>query len=365
MKKLGFGCMRLPMSGGHVDQGRFRAMVDRFMEKGFSYFDTSYVYHNGESERSLRSALVERYPRGSFTITTKSPLFLVDSRERFFSIFDEQLERLGTDFVDYYWLHAVNGESYENVRRLGLDEALAELRDRGLARHIGLSYHDSPELLERILSECPGLEYVQLQLNYFDWDSPHVAARACCEVRARHGKPVAVMEPVKGGALASPPARALEILRACEPETSPVSWALRFAAGLEQVFVVLSGMSDMAQLEGNTAIMEEPRPLGAEGLAALERAARAMREDPAFDEQAMFRAQELCPKRIALGKIAQMLNEHRAVGGYANTCVYYPAYLRGEGKAADCDVCGLCLPAAGGADVPAMLAQAEAEITHF
>ena len=179
MKKLGFGCMRFPMQGETVDVEEVEKMVDTFMERGFTYFDTSYVYHNGESESILKKVLVERYPRETFTITTKSPVFLVENQEQFFSIFQQQLDRLGTDYVDYYWLHAVNGEIYQKIQSLDLMDALIQLKRDGRTRHIGLSFHDSPELLDQILTEHPELEYIQLQLNYFDWDSPYVAAGRC------------------------------------------------------------------------------------------------------------------------------------------------------------------------------------------
>lgn len=190
MKKLGFGAMRLPVldsDGATIDVKQLTKMVDLFLEHGFTYFDTSYVYHGGESEKILKQVLVDRYPRSAYTITTKSPLFLVESKQDFFRIFQEQLERLGTDYVDYYWLHAVNGEMYQKVQRLGLVEELMKLKEEGKAKHIGFSYHDSPELLDKILTDHPEFEYVQLQLNYFDWDSPYVASRECYEVCKKHG----------------------------------------------------------------------------------------------------------------------------------------------------------------------------------
>ena len=215
-------------------------MVDLFLKRGFTYFDTSYVYHGGESEKILKQVLVDRYPRSSFTITTKSHVFLIESQQHFFRIFQKQLERLGTDYVDYYWLHAVNGEMYEKIESLKLTDALVQLKQEGRAHHIGFSYHDSPELLDQILTDHPELEYVQLQLNYFDWESPYVAAKDCCEICKKHGKLVVVMEPVKGGVLASLPEELEDVLKTCEPNRSTASWAIRFAASLDHVFMVLS-----------------------------------------------------------------------------------------------------------------------------
>lgn len=365
MKKLGFGCMRFPMRDQKIDMQELKHMVDVFMERGFTYFDTSYVYHNGESEKVLKEVLVQRYPRESFTITTKSPVFLLNSRQHFFDVFQEQLDRLGTDYVDYYWLHAVNGDVYRKATELDLFTALAELKESGRAKHIGFSYHDSPELLDQILTEHPEVEYVQLQLNYFDWDSPYVASKNCYEVCKRHGKLVVVMEPVKGGALANPSEEIKEMFAKVAPEASPAQLAVRFCASLDHVFMVLSGMSNLAQMDENTAYMQDFQPLTAEEEHAVMEAARKLRSGAAYPAQTLEAAQDVCPKRIGLVKIAQMLNNHRSMNGYSNTCIYYGPYLGTQGKAEDCDRCGKCLSLAHGIDIPAMLKEAQDTITHF
>lgn len=366
MKKLGFGCMRFPMEGQKIDMQELTHMVDLFMERGFTYFDTSYVYHNGESEKALKEVLVQRYPRESFTITTKSPVFLLNSQEHFFEVFEEQLERLGTDYVDYYWLHAINGDGYRKAQELDFFTALSKLKETGKVRHIGFSYHDSPKLLDQILTAHPEIEYVQLQLNYFDWDSPYVAAKECYEVCKSHGKLVVVMEPVKGGGvLATPPEEIRELFANVSPKASPAQLAIRFCAGLDHVFMVLSGMSNMAQLEENTSFMRELRPLTEKEHQAVMEAANILRRDPAYPAEALEAAQGVCPKHIGMVKIAEMLNDHRSVNGYDNTCIYYGPYLGKEGKADECDGCGRCLPLARGVDVPAMLKEAQDTITHF
>lgn len=365
MKKLGFGCMRFPMQGETIDVEEVEKMVDTFMERGFTYFDTSYVYHNGESESILKKVLVERYPRESFTITTKSPVFLVENQEQFFSIFQQQLDRLGTDYVDYYWLHAVNGEIYQKIQSLNLMDALIQLKKDGRTRHIGLSFHDSPELLDRILSEHPELEYVQLQLNYFDWDSPYVAAGRCYEVCKKHGKQVVVMEPVKGGALVNQPQDLEQKLRNCNPEASMASWAIRFCAGLDHVFMVLSGMSNMAQMLDNLSYMQEFKSFNEQEKAAVKEVANAMRKDMAYDPQSFAEAEKVCPKHIGIVKIAEMLNDRKKMNNYTNTCIYYGPYLGKLGKAADCDRCGKCMSVSAGQDVIGMLEEAEKTITHF
>lgn len=365
MKKLGFGCMRLPVNGQQIDMDTFKKMIDRFMEKGFTYYDTSYVYHGGDSEKALKEALVNRYSRDAFTITTKSPVFMVDSQQKFFALLNEQLERLGTDYVDYYWLHAVNRDSYQKVQSLDLVSSLLEAKNAGKVKHIGLSYHDSPELLDQILTEHPELEYVQLQLNYFDWESPYVASRACYEVCRRHKKPVAVMEPVKGGQLAYLPENMTKVLTDCTPGFSVASWGIRFAASLENVFMVLSGMSDMAQLEDNTSYMEKFKALNAAETAALEKVTTALRSNMAYCPSDFTEAERVCPKHIGIVKIAEMLNDHEKMNGYTNTCIYYTTYLGNAGKAADCDKCGKCLAVSKGVNIPKMLETADKTITHF
>ena len=368
MKKLGFGAMRLPVldsDGATIDVKQLTKMVDLFLEHGFTYFDTSYVYHGGESEKILKQVLVDRYPRSAYTITTKSPLFLVESKQDFFCIFQEQLERLGTDYVDYYWLHAVNGEMYQKVQRLGLVEELMKLKEEGKAKHIGFSYHDSPELLDKILTDHPEFEYVQLQLNYFDWDSPYVASRECYEVCKKHGKLVVVMEPVKGGGLVKLPESLEDILKSCNRNLSVASWGIRYAASLDHVFMVLSGMSNMEQMEDNISYMEGFHPLNDRETAALGKVVHALRQDMVYEPEALKEAEKLCPKHIGIVKIAQMLNDHKKMNNYTNTCIYYEPYLGNAGKAADCDGCGKCMTANGCLDIPAMLKEADETITHF
>lgn len=365
MKKLGFGCMRFPMKEQQVDTEQVKQMVDAFMGKGFTYFDTSYVYHNGESESILKEVLVDRYPRDSFTITTKSPIFLVESQKHFFEIFQQQLDRMGTNYVDYYWLHAVNSEMYDKIQSLKLVDALWQLKQEGRARHIGFSYHDSPELLDQILTEHPELEYVQLQLNYFDWDSPYVAARECYEVCKKHGKMVVVMEPVKGGALVNLPEPLKKKFQECNPGASMASWGIRFCASLDHVFMVLSGMSDMEQMLDNLSYMEDFSPLTEQEAKAVDEVAKALRQDMEYAPLSLVEAEKVCPKQIGLVKIAEMLNDHLKMNGYTNTCIYYGPYLGSAGKASDCDGCGKCLPVANGQDVVAMLKKADDTITHF
>lgn len=267
--------------------------------------------------------------------------------------------------MDYYWFHAVNGEMYEKIQSLNLVDAMVQLKKEGRVRHIGFSYHDSPMLLDRILTEHPEFEYVQLQLNYFDWDSPYVAAKDCYEVCKKHGKMVVVMEPVKGGALINLPEPLKKKLQDCDPNASMASWGIRFCASLDHVFMVLSGMSDMDQMLDNISYMEQFQPLTEQEAEAVAGVADALRQDMAYDTGSLAEAEAVCPKHIGLVKIAEMLNDHKKMNGYTNTCIYYGPYLGSAGKASDCDACGKCLPAANVQDIIAMLKEAEDTITHF
>lgn len=369
MKKLGFGCMRLPVHGdGRIDMETLKRMVDAFMAKGFTYFDTSYVYHNGNSEKVLKEALVNRYPRDSFTITTKSPVFMIQSQQQFFTIFQEQLDRLGTDHVDYYWLHAINRNEYKTVQKYDLVGALKQLQAEGKTKHIGMSYHDSPELLDQILTDHPELEFVQLQLNYFDWDSPFVASKENYEVCRKHGKPVIVMEPLKGGNLVRLPSDLTEAMKAEDPDRSIASWGIRFAASLDNVYMVLSGMSDEAQMNDNLSYMENFEPLNDKEQTIIREAQQELRASMPYQPEDFRKAEEACPKKIGMVKIVQMLNERKAVvndGKVINTPIYYDIFLDGCGKAADCDHCGKCAGMVKGIDVPQLLEEADRRLRNW
>ncbi|MGI5888885.1 MAG: aldo/keto reductase [Oscillospiraceae bacterium] len=369
MKKLGFGCMRLPVSGdGSIKMDVLDRMVDTFLEKGFTYFDTSYVYHGGNSEKVLKEALVKRYPRDSFTITTKSPVFMIESQQQFFDIFQEQLDRLGTDHVDYYWLHAINRNEYKKVQKYDLVGALRKLKEEGRTRHIGMSYHDSPELLDQILTEHPELEFVQLQLNYFDWDSPFIASRENYEVCKKHGKQVVVMEPVKGGNLASLPQDLAEKMKAVDPDKSIASWGIRFAASLDNVYMVLSGMSDEAQMNDNTSYMENFEPLSEKEQEIIREVQRGLRASMPYNPEEFRKAEEICPQNIGIVRIVQMLNERKASvndGKVINTPIYYDLFLEGYGKAADCSRCGKCKGLVKDVDIPKLLEEADKRLRNW
>ena len=247
--KLGFGLMRLPMIEGKIDIEQVKTMVDMFLEKGFTYFDTAYGYANGESEKAAKIALVDRYPRDSFFLATKLPAWAgPKTAEEARQMFYTSLERTGAGYFDYYLLHNVGESRTAYFDKYDIWEFLKERKAEGLIKHLGFSFHDKADVLESVLTAHPDMEFVQLQINYADWDNPSIESRKCYEVARKHGKPVIIMEPVKGGILASPPPSVTKILSDADPSASPASWGIRFAASLEGVITVLSGMSNIEQM---------------------------------------------------------------------------------------------------------------------
>ena len=348
IKKLGFGLMRLPLLNPEqpdsVDLETFKKMVDTFLERGFTYFDTAWMYCGGKSEEAAREALVSRHPRESFTLTTKLPSYMIHSEEDREKVFSEQLRRTGAGYFDYYWLHNVNAESLPTFDKFNCWDFIQKKKEAGLVRHIGFSYHDGPELLERILTEHPEVEYVQLQLNYLDWDSLGVQSRACYEICTRHGKPVIVMEPVKGGTLAKVPAELEARFREREPDMSASSWGIRFAASQENVFMVLSGMSNMEQLLDNTGYMQDFKPLSAEEMDFMKEAADILRKNIAIACTGCAYCTVKCPMNIAIPGYFSLYNsemlmpvERRPMHGG-----YYSRLAITHGKASDCIKCGQC-----------------------
>lgn len=350
-KKLGFGLMRLPQTDPNdntaIDLACAKAMADTFLERGFTYFDTAWMYHGGASERAVRELLTSRHPRDSYTVATKLHPGFVKSKEDRDRIFNEQLERTGAGYFDYYLLHSMNAEYDALFNTYDCYNWLVEKKRQGLVRHIGFSFHDTAEVLERVLSAHPEMEFVQLQLNYLDWDSEDVQSRLCYETARRHGKPVIVMEPVKGGTLANLPPAAEALLREIHPDWSPASWAVRFAAGLDGVFMVLSGMSNMEQLLDNTAYMADAAPLTEAELAALRQVVTILRADGAISCTGCGYCVDGCPQNIAIPRCFSLYNEDKRQDPDEQTdwtppFSYYEILIKDNGKASDCIGCGLC-----------------------
>ena len=304
MKKLGFGLMRLPLYDANdhtsVDMPQVCKMIDTFLERGFTYFDTAYMYHDGASERIAKEAIVKRYPRESFTLTTKLPTFFLKKKGDQERIFAEQLEKCGTEYFDYYLLHSLDKKNYATAEKFGSFAYVNKLKEQGLVRHVGFSFHDSAAVLDAILTEHPETEFVQLQINYLDWNDAGVQSRLCYETAVRHGKKVIVMEPVKGGRLADPPAEVRSAMRAVHPDWSPASWAIRFAASLPEVVTVLSGMSDFSQLDDNTSYMRDFQPIGDAEKEVLHRAEALIRAQSGIPCTACRYCVENCPKKIPI-----------------------------------------------------------------
>ncbi len=316
MKKLGFGLMRLPLSDpkeqSRVDLEQVCAMADTFLDRGFTYFDTAYVYHKGESERVAKEAIVKRHDRNSFTLATKMPIFNFksgDGPEKLDAYFAEQLEKCGVDYFDYYLLHSLDAGSYETVQRLDAFGWGMKERAAGRIKRLGFSFHDKAEVLDRILTDHPEAEFVQLQINYLDWEDERVQSRKCYETARRHGKEVVIMEPVKGGKLANLPEEAAALLRQAHPDWSPASWAVRFAASLEGVLVVLSGMSNQEQMEDNSAYMQDFQPLNAQETGLLEQAAKILSALPAIPCTACRYCVDGCPVSIPIPEYFALYNE--------------------------------------------------------
>lgn len=273
-KKLGFGLMRLPVNSEDptdINQDELNEMVDLFLDRGFTYFDTSYVYHNGESERAIKRALVERHDRNTYTLASKFPTFIMPKPEQVEGIFQEQLDKCGVDYFDYYLLHNLNRTLYvDEVEKYHLFDYMKKWKEEGKIKHLGFSYHDDAKHLDKILNDHPEVEFVQIIINYYDWDEPFIQAKACYDVIRKHGCDVIVMEPVKGGMLAKVPETALNKMKELDTSASASSYAVRFAAGHEGILTVLSGMSTLEQVKDNTSYMTDFKPLNKEELEVLD-----------------------------------------------------------------------------------------------
>ncbi|MBR4445409.1 MAG: aldo/keto reductase [Solobacterium sp.] len=349
-KKFGFGLMRLPRldpdQPAAVDVEQVKQMVDLFMSKGFTYFDTAWMYNGFASECVAKEALVERYPRDSFTLATKLHNGFFNTLEERDDVFFKQLEKTGAGYFDYYLLHGIEKGSIEKYEKFDCFSWLLEKKAQGLVRHAGFSYHSTPELLDEILTKHPEMEFVQLQINYLDWESKWIQSRACYEVCVKHHKPVIVMEPVKGGTLADLPEEAEKLLKAKEPAMSIPSWAIRFAASLDNVMCVLSGMSSLEQMQDNLSYMEDFKPLDEEEKKLCFEAAKIINSQIAIPCTACSYCTEGCPMHICIPQYFSIYNEdmreHLDQKGWTINFTNYERLSETFGKASDCIGCGQC-----------------------
>ena len=344
-KKLGFGCMRLPVANGNseeIDDAVFCRMIDRYMEQGFVYFDTAYPYHNQKSEEAVRRCLVERYDRERFLLADKMPVWLVQNTEDYSEIFERQLARCGVTYFDFYLLHAMNKTRVEETEKTGGFAFVQRMKTEGRIRHIGFSFHDTAEALEEILKNHPEMEFVQLQINYYDWESENVQSRKCYEVAEKHGVPVIVMEPVKGGTLANMVGEPARILSALDENASYASYAVRYAASLPNVILVLSGMSDLKQLQDNTAYMKDFQPLTDKEQQAIGKVVEELEKLPTIPCTNCRYCVEGCPKQIRIPDIFGVYNMGVQFGVTDAARGSYRCQIDGSGKAGDCIKCGKC-----------------------
>lgn len=344
-KKLGFGCMRLPLldgNAGNIDEQAFCRMIDSYLAQGFCYFDTAYPYHNGSSEKAVRRCLVERYDRDRFLLATKMPVWLVKESGDYGKIFDEQRERCGVSYFDFYLLHAMNKDRAAEAEQNGGFEFMKQMKAEGKIRHIGFSFHDTAEVLDQILTGHPEMEFVQLQINYYDWDSDNIQSGKCYETAKKHGVPVIVMEPVKGGTLADIAGEPGEVLRRLDEKASFASYAIRFAASLDDVLLVLSGMSDETQLKDNTSYMKEFKPLNEEEQSAVKRVVEELKKLPTIACTKCRYCVEGCPKKIAIPDLFDDYNMTVQFGVNDSTKKSYGWHTAEHGKADDCIRCGKC-----------------------
>ena len=338
--KFGFGCMRMQLNdSGEVDMDNFRAMVDCYLDAGFNYFDTAHGYYDGKSEAALKEGLTSRYPRDRYLLTNKlSPNFF-ETEEEIRPLFQTQLDACGVEYFDFYLFHAMCDEFIEKYTRLHAFEAVQQFKAEGRVKHIGTSFHDKPEVLDRLLTAHPEIEIVQIQYNWLDLDDPNVQSAACLEVCKKHDKPVIVMEPVKGGSLVFLPEQSLAVLHAAN-DGSPASIALRFAAEPDQIVMVLSGVTTLEQMRENVALMKDRKPLSPETRAAIDTVRDQIRALHLIECTGCRYCTEGCPMQINIPGVFRAANDKVKFPGRPSG--QYEWVTRKGGKASDCVECGAC-----------------------
>ena len=338
--KLGFGLMRLPrLEDGNIDVEQVSKMVDLFIEAGGTYFDTAFAYPG--SEEAIRQALVERYPRDTYTLATKLTVMGVTNEEEAKKEFETSLERTGAGYFDYYLLHALQRSTYKFYDEYHLWDYVKKLKEEGKIKHYGFSFHADPVLLEELLTLHPDVDFVQLQINYADWENPGVASHKNWEICKAHGKPVTVMEPVKGGILADPIDSVKAILDAEGTGMSYASWALRFVASKDNLLAVLSGMSNIDQMKDNLSFMKDFKPLTEHEEEVIKKAQAALDADKSIPCTGCHYCTKGCPMGIPIPEIFTVENRKKGSPEF-RTKREYSIVTAGKGKASDCLKCGQC-----------------------
>ncbi|MCR5297230.1 MAG: aldo/keto reductase [Clostridiales bacterium] len=341
--KLGFGLMRLPKNpDGSIDIPQVCEMTDRFIAAGGTYFDTAYVYDDGQSEAAFRAAVADRYPREAYTVATKLNAWIqchdeASAKQQFFT----SLERTGAGYFDYYLLHAIQRSNADKYDDYHIWDFVKEQKAKGLIKHWGFSFHADPEFLEELLEKHPDAEFVQLQINYADWENPGVASRKNWEICKAHGKPVTVMEPVKGGILADPIPEVRKVLEAAGNGASCASWAIRYVASLDNIITVLSGMSNLAQMEDNLSYMRNFKPLSEAEQQVIHRAQEILNADQSIPCTGCRYCVEGCPMNIPIPDIFTVANRRKG-SPHFRTVREYNIVTTGKGKASQCLQCGQC-----------------------
>ncbi|MBR3750976.1 MAG: aldo/keto reductase [Clostridia bacterium] len=339
---LGFGAMRFPcFEDGSVDIEKVKVMIDEFMQAGFCYFDTAYYYHGVKSEGVLNEALVKRYPRESFLIADKMPLTIIKEQADYLPTFNAQLERTGVEYFDFYLLHNLTREQIALTEQRGGFEFIKQMKQEGRVKHIGFSTHDNADALEALLARHPEVEFVQLQVNYLDWNNDMVQSRKCCEVARKYNKPIIVMEPVRGGTLANLPEDARALLDTVDKEASSASFALRYAASIDGVFMVLSGMSTLEQVRDNVRCFSELKEITDEEIKLLERVKEMVARTMLIPCTSCRYCTDGCPKHINIPAFFSGVNQTK-LDPLADWRSIYAEALGDGGAPSDCIACGKC-----------------------
>lgn len=340
-KNFGFGCMRLPMNGEEVDMEQTKRMVDTFLDRGFNYFDTAHGYIQGKSETALKTALTSRYPREKYILTDKLTDCFFKTQADIRPFFESQLEACGVDYFDFYLMHAQNETSFAHFKACRAYETAFQLKAEGKVRHVGISFHDRAEVLEQILTEYPQVEAVQIQFNYVDYEDLAIQSRRCYEVCRKFGKPIIVMEPVKGGSLVNLPEEAKKVLEDLRGG-SPASYAIRFAAGFPGIRMVLSGMSDMEQMLDNTSFMADFQPLNEKEMAAIQKVREIFRAKDMIPCTACRYCIDGCPQHISIPDLFAVMNTKQIHKNWDADRCYSEVHTATGSRASDCLECGKC-----------------------